>query len=116
MLPAGPTSVDAGTELNMTCTSDSSHGTVKMMINSTVQTTRYTTWTSVVNNNPDTVVRTLDLTVTGADNGTEFECMISSTIYTNIATCKIGPITVREIVTKITLDPETLSTLSLIIS
>ncbi len=99
--PAGPITVDAGTELDMRCSSESSHGTVIMTIIATVQTTRYPTWTSsVINVDNDTVVRTLNLTVDDADNGVAFDCFISSMYFAKgNRTCQIGPITVRNTVT-----------------
>ncbi|XP_071796081.1 uncharacterized protein [Asterias amurensis] len=98
--PAGPITVDAGTELDMRCSSESSHGTVTMTINPTIQTSRYNNWASVINDDSDTVVRTLDLTVDDADNGVAFECLISSMFFSGMQrTCHIGPIRVRNTVT-----------------
>ncbi|XP_071796050.1 uncharacterized protein [Asterias amurensis] len=109
--PAGPITVDAGTELDMSCSSESSHGTVTMTINPTIQTSRYTNWASVTNDDSDTVVRTLDLTVDVIDNGVEFECFISSMYFAGrTRTCQIGPITVRNTVTIPTTEPTTSST------
>ncbi len=99
--PAGPITVDAGTELDMRCSSESSHGTVTMTIKPTTQTTRCTTWTPVINVDIDEVGRTLDLTVDDADNGVAFECVIASMYFTGMhRTCQIGPITVRNTVTE----------------
>ncbi|XP_033636834.1 mucin-5AC-like [Asterias rubens] len=112
--PAGPITVDAGTEFYMRCSSESSHGTVTMTINPTIQTSRSTNWTSVINDDSDTVVRTLDLTVDGADNGVAFECFISSMYFAGMKrTCQIGPITVRNSVTIPTTEPTTSSTSTL---
>ncbi|XP_071800045.1 uncharacterized protein [Asterias amurensis] len=98
--PAGPITVDAGTELDMRCSSESSHGTVTMTINPTIQISRYTNWTSVINDDNDTVVRTLDLTVDDADNGVAFDCVIASMYFTTMQRpCQIGPITVRNTMT-----------------
>ncbi|XP_071796165.1 uncharacterized protein [Asterias amurensis] len=109
--PAGPITVDAGTELDMRCSSESSHGTVTMTINPTIQTSRYTNWTSVLNDDSDTVVRTLDLTVDDADNGVAFDCVISSMYFDGMQrTCQIGPITVRNTVTLPMTEPTTSST------
>ncbi len=99
--PAGPITVDAGTELDMRCSSESSHGTVTMTINPTIQTTRYTTWTSVINDDTDTVVRTLDLTVDDAEYGVAFDCVIASMYFTGMQrACQIGPITVKNNIIK----------------
>ncbi|XP_071800040.1 uncharacterized protein [Asterias amurensis] len=109
--PAGPITVDAGTKLDMRCSSESSHGTVTMTINPTIQTSRYSNWISVINDDSDTVVRTLDLTVDVVDNGVEFECFISSMYFAGrTRTCQIGPITVRNTVTIPTTEPTTSST------
>ncbi|XP_071800029.1 uncharacterized protein [Asterias amurensis] len=109
--PAGPITVDAWTELDMRCSSESSHGTVKITINPTIQTSRYTNWTSVINDDSDTVLRTLDLTVDDADNGVAFECFISSMYFAGMQrTCHIGPITVRNTVTIPMTEPTTSST------
>ncbi|XP_033636833.1 uncharacterized protein LOC117297795 [Asterias rubens] len=109
--PAGPITVDAWTELDMRCSSESSHGTVTMTINATIQTSRYTNWISVINDDSDTVVRTLDLTVDDADNGVAFECFISSMYFTGMQrTCQIGPYTVRNTITIPMTEPTTSST------
>ncbi|XP_071796318.1 uncharacterized protein [Asterias amurensis] len=108
--PAGPIAVDAGTELDMRCSSESSHGTVTMTIIPTIQTSRYTNWASVINDDSDTVVRTLDLTVDGTDNGVAFECFISSMYFDGMQhTCHIGPIRVRNTVTIPMTEPTTSS-------
>ncbi|XP_071800035.1 uncharacterized protein [Asterias amurensis] len=108
--PAGPITVDDGTDLDMRCSSESSHGSVTMTINPTIQTSRYTNWTSVINDDSDTVVRTLDLTVDDADNGVAFDCFISSMYFTGMQrTCQIGPITVRNTVTLPMTEPKTSS-------
>ncbi|XP_071800044.1 uncharacterized protein [Asterias amurensis] len=109
--PAGPITVHAGTELDMRCSSESSHGTVTMTINHTIQTSRYTNWASVINDDSDTVLRTLDLTVDDADNGVAFDCFISSMYFAGMArTCHIGPITVRNTLTIPLTEPTTSST------
>ncbi|XP_071800038.1 uncharacterized protein [Asterias amurensis] len=109
--PAGPITVDAGTELDMRCSSESSHGTVTMTINPTIQTSRYTNWTSVINDDSDTVLRTLDLTVDDADNGVAFDCFIPSMYFGGMArACHIGPITVRNTLTIPMTEPTTSST------
>ncbi|XP_071800037.1 uncharacterized protein [Asterias amurensis] len=109
--PAGPITVDAGTVLDMRCSSESSHGTVTMTINPTIQTSRYTNWISVINDDNDTVVRTLDLTVDDADNGVAFECLISSMYFDGMqSTCQIGPITVKNTMTIPMTEPTTSST------
>ncbi|XP_071799982.1 uncharacterized protein [Asterias amurensis] len=109
--PAGPITVDAGTELDMRCSSESSHGTVTITINPTIQNSRFTNWTSVVNDDSDTVLRTLDLTVDDADNGVAFECFISSMYFAGMKrTCQFGPYTVRNTVTIPMTEPTTAST------
>ncbi|XP_071800046.1 uncharacterized protein [Asterias amurensis] len=109
--PAGPITVDAGTVLDMRCSSESSHVTVTMTINPTIETSRYTNWASVINDDNDTVLRTLDLTVDDADNGVVFECLISSMYFAGMhGACQIGPITLRNTVTVPTTEPTTSST------
>ncbi|XP_071800031.1 uncharacterized protein [Asterias amurensis] len=109
--PAGPITVDAGTELDMSCSSESSHGTVTMTINPTIQNSRYTNWASVINDDSDTVVRTSDLTVDDVDNGVAFDCFISSMYFAGMKrTCQFGPITVRNTLTIPLTEPTTSST------
>ncbi|XP_071800033.1 uncharacterized protein [Asterias amurensis] len=108
--PAGPITVDAWTELDMRCSSESSHGRVTMTINPTIQTSRYTNWALVINDDSDTVLRTLDLTVDDADNGVAFDCVIASMYFAGMhGTCQIGPITVRNTVTIPMTEPTTSS-------
>ncbi|XP_038062099.1 uncharacterized protein LOC119732596 [Patiria miniata] len=92
--PAGPITVDPGTELNLRCSSDSGNSAVTMEVTQTPTRCARYSWTSCSIN--DTVsAAALTLTVGLADDGTAFECNISSVYFPGgRRSCTIGPIRV----------------------
>ncbi|XP_033641799.1 uncharacterized protein LOC117302109 [Asterias rubens] len=94
--PSGPTTLNSGDVLAMTCSTYPGHPAVNVTIAPSDVTFRDTQWNTVTSNE-GTIVRSLNWEARLAQDGAVIQCSITSTRFpSNTRTCVIGPITVNE--------------------
>ncbi|XP_038076224.1 uncharacterized protein LOC119744387 [Patiria miniata] len=97
--PDGPTTVDTGTQLSLTCSADTGNATITVTPIPAMPNT-YPWITSVVNGKSS---KSLDLTLDASHDNLTFECSIPSVTYIGLRrSCFVGPISVISIPLSVT--------------